>query len=66
MVVRRIRSHLLRNSQHRWPFNLNLLEIKSRNESGVTGFIFHLSVDRTRISILVMVLASNRYLLSST
>lgn len=38
----------------------------SRNEIGVMGCIFHLSVDRISSSILCMVLASNTYFVSST
>lgn len=63
---RRRCSQRLRNSQWRWVFNPSLLMMWSRNESGVTGCIFHLSVDRTRSSILCIVFASNMYFVSST
>lgn len=60
------RSHLLRKSQCKRVFNPCLRMMYSINEMGVTGFIFHFKVERTKSSILWIVFASKRYLASST
>lgn len=65
-IERRTLPHLLKNSQCRFFMNSNLLAMWSKNDIGVTGFIFHWSVESTRSSILWIVFASNKYLDSST
>lgn len=63
---RRRRSQRLRNSQWRLDLRPSLLTMWSRNDNGVTGCIFHCSVDSTKSSIFCTVLASNTYFVSFT